>query len=418
MNDQPSPARSHRGRSALSVIFGVLGVFGVLVSVLAVWAHEVLFDSSSVSSAVEQTLLDPEVTDALAVYLTDQVLEAVPVEQLVEDRLPDQLTGLSPILVGGVRTVVHDGLSRVLADEKTRAVIVTASERAHRAVMRVLDGGRLSDGLTVGDEQVSLNLLPIVSHGFEALQDAGLLTNVDLPDLIPGGNPADQIRQLEDAIGRSLPDGFGQLVVYRSDQIAAAQTAVSRAQQALVLFRRTIFVILAVTAVSLAVSVALAARRRRALVALLLGTVAAMAVGRAIIRTVVQKVPTLAIEPGSRAALRNMVESLASGLFNAVTLALLAGLVLAVVTYLSGSSRTAEAIRGRASSTQSSLGSVVTAHREGTAIAAFTLAVIVIAGFGFSMVPLLVASLLAVGGAAALWVLPAASDEVPRASRP
>lgn len=400
----------HRARSTFSVVFGVLGVLGVLVSVIAVWAQEVLFDSNTVSAAVEQTLLEPEVTDALAAFLTDQVFAAVDVEELVEEKLPDSLTSLSPVLVGGVRTIVDDALTRVLAEDTTRAIIVAASERAHQAVMRVLEGGRLSDGLTVNGDQVSLNLLPIVSRGLEALQDAGLLTRVDLPTFSPGGDPSDQIAQLEDAIGRDLPDDFGQMVVYESEQIAKAQAAVSRAQQALVLFRRSVVVIIALTIGSLIGSLALAVRRRRTLVALALGVVAAMGLGRAIVRLVVERAPTLAVKPGSRAAIKSMVETLANGLQSLVTAALIAGLIVAAITYLTGSSRSAVALRRRASSTGSSARSVLADHRDGVAIGAFALAVLVIAFYGFSAAPLLVASLLAVGGAVVLWVLPSGPD--------
>ena len=49
---------------------------------------------------------------------------------------------------------------------------------------------------------------------------------------------------------------------------------------------------------------------------------------------------------------------------------------------------------------------MATAHREGVALAAFGLAVLVIAFLGFSALPLIVASLLVVGGAAALLLLP------------
>jgi hypothetical protein len=404
VTDTPRPR--HRARSTFSLIFGVLGVVGVLVSVIAVWAHQVLFDPKTVSAAVEQTLLEPEVTDALAAFLTDQIIDAVDVEKLVEEKVPDSLASLSPVLVGGVRTIVDDALSRVLADDTTREVIVQATERAHEAVMRVLEGGRLSDGLTVEEDQVSINLLPIVSRGLEALQDAGLLTRVDLPTFSPGGDPADQIAQLEDAIGRDLPDEFGQMVVYESEKIAEAQAAISRAQQALVLFRRSLIVIIALTVGCLIASVALAVRRRRALVAVALGVVAAMGIGRAIVRTVVEKAPELALKPGSRAAIRSMVDSLASGLQSLVTAALIAGLIVALITYLTGSSRSAVALRSRASSTGASVSSVVGDHRDGVAIGAFALAVLVIAFYGFSAIPLLVASLLVVGGAAALWLIP------------
>jgi hypothetical protein len=403
----------HRARSAFSVVFGILGVVGVLVSVVAIWANQVLFDSESVGQAVEQTLLEPEVTDALAVYLTDQILAAVEINELVEDKLPDELAALSPVIAGGARTVVQEAFERVLAADTTREVIVAASERAHERVMQVLEGGSLTDGANVEDGAVSLNLLAIIGNGLQSLQDAGLLTRVDLPELDTSADPADQIAQLEDAIGRDLPDDFGQLVVYESEQIAAAQESVARAQQALVVFRRAIVAVLVVTVLSLVASVLLAMRRRRALVIVSLGVVAAMGLGRAIVRTVVEEVPTLALKPGSRAALTSMVESLAGGLITAVTLALIAGLIVAAIAFLTGSTRAAVGLRGRVSSTGASLGSVVAAHRDGVALAAFALAVIVIAAYGFSAIPLLVASLLAVGGAAALLLLPDPATDQP-----
>lgn len=78
-----------RWRSILGSVFGVLAAFGVLASVLSVWAHEVLYEPRSVSAAVDSALSDPEITGALASYLTDQVLRAVPVVELVERQLPD-----------------------------------------------------------------------------------------------------------------------------------------------------------------------------------------------------------------------------------------------------------------------------------------------------------------------------------------
>jgi hypothetical protein len=401
--ETPPPARQrHVARTVFSIVFGVLGVLGVLVSVLAIWAHQVMFDAGTVSDAVDRTLLEPEVTDALATFLTDQVMAAVDVERLLEEELPDELARLSPVLVGGVRTIVNEALTRVVEADTTREVIVAATERAHARIMNVLEGGRLSDGLTVNGEDVTLNLLPIVSRGLEALQDAGLLTRVDLPKLDPTDDPADQIAQIEDAIGRPLPDDFGQLVVYESAKIAEAKEAVSRAQQALVLFRRSVVAILILTLGCLVACVALAVRRRRALVAVALGVVAAMGLGRAIVKTVVEEVPSLAVKPGSRAAIRSMVETLASGLQTAVTAALIAGLIVAVLVWLSGPSRPAVALRTRASSTGSSLRSTATEHHEGVAIAAFGLAVLVIAVYGFTVVPIVLASLFAVVGAAAL----------------
>ena len=68
-----SPGRI--ARSILAVLFGVIGVIGVLASVIGVWAHRTVFDSEKVASAVDEALLNPEVNEALATFLTDQVIE-------------------------------------------------------------------------------------------------------------------------------------------------------------------------------------------------------------------------------------------------------------------------------------------------------------------------------------------------------
>ena len=86
------------------MLFGVIGVIGVLASVIGVWAHRTVFDSEKVAEAVDQALLNPEVNDALATFLTDQLMDAVPLQDLVADRGPDELEPFVPVLVGASAT--------------------------------------------------------------------------------------------------------------------------------------------------------------------------------------------------------------------------------------------------------------------------------------------------------------------------
>lgn len=391
-----TPTRHQRGRGALSGTFGILAVIGVLASVLSVWAHQTLFETRVVARAVDRALLEPEVVDALADHLTDQLFDAVPVATLVEDRLAADLAPLAPLVVGGLRALVHDGISDLLAEDATRRIVVGAAERGHRTVMRVLDDGRLVNGLTVEDDTATVNLLPLLGRALELVQGAGLLTGVDLPRFDRAGDPAVQIRELERALDRPLPDDFGQLVVYDSERLAEAGTTIARAQQALVLFRRSVVAIVAVTVVSFVAALAFAVRRRRALILLSLGVVGAMGVGRGIIREVVDAAPGLAVRPGARAAIRSVVTTVADGLLSAVTVALVVALVATALAYVTGP-------RGPARSIRASL------HRNRRVVALATLAatVAVLSLSAFSLVPL--ASVVGVGTVvvATAWVPPA-----------
>lgn len=406
MSESTTAARLRSGprwRNVLAVTFGVIAVFGVLASVLSLWAREVLFEPASVRSAVEQALLDPEVNDALAAYLTDQVFIAVPVQALVRERLPSSIDDVAPLLEGGLRTFVRDGITRALADERFRELVADASERSHRALMRVLDGGSLVDGVTLDDDEVTVNLLPLLGVGLARLQESGLLAGVSLPVLERDGDPAMQIRELEEALGRPLREDFGQLVVYRSEQVAEAGTALARAQQAMVLFRRSIAVVIGLTVLSFLASVAFANGRRRALLFLALGVVAAMALGRALIRVAVDQVPTLAIQPGARAAARSIVSSLASGLFSLVSLALFVGLLLSLLAYLTGPDGRARSVRTRAGGSMSGLADALRAHRDLVTVAAPGSVVLVLFVSGFSLGPLLLATVVAIAALALAW---------------
>ena len=278
------------------MLFGIIGVIGVLASVVGVWAHRTVFDSETVADAVDQALLNPEVNEALATFLTDQLVDAVPLEDLIADRVPDELEPFTPVLVGGVRNVVHEGMTRVLEDGRAREALVAAGRARPRG------GDARARGRwpprwrsRVEGEDIKVNLLPLLSRGLERLQDRGILTSVDLPELTADGDPEEQIAELEEAIDRDLPDDFGQLVVYSSENVAKSKAAVARAQDAFALFRRSIIALVVLTVVSLGVSAALATNRRRAAIALLLSVVAALVVGRVLVRTVVEEAP----EPGA-----------------------------------------------------------------------------------------------------------------------
>jgi hypothetical protein len=75
-------------RSIATVLVGLVAVVGLLTSVIALWARDVLFDSSEVAAAAESALAEPEVTAALATRLTDLAFEAADVEARLTELVP------------------------------------------------------------------------------------------------------------------------------------------------------------------------------------------------------------------------------------------------------------------------------------------------------------------------------------------
>ena len=82
MNDTTvaiDPAKKNRSvlRTIFALVFGVIGIVSLFVSTLAIWGQATLFDSDRVADAAAEALAAPGATEAIAVYLTDQLVEAL-----------------------------------------------------------------------------------------------------------------------------------------------------------------------------------------------------------------------------------------------------------------------------------------------------------------------------------------------------
>ena len=199
--------------------------------------------------------------------------------------------------------------------------------------MELLQGDGLVDGVSVVEGEVTINLLPLVGRGLTRIQEFGLLDDVELPTITADGDPDEQIADLEAALGRDLPDDFGQLVVYRSDRLADAQAAVQSAQQLLVTVKRALWVLLIAAVVSLVLTIVLARDRWRAILLLGLGTFVATVAPRTAVRNVRDDAPELVEPPGAKAAVTVVLDDLSAGLLRMFGLLLLVAVVLTAIVF-------------------------------------------------------------------------------------
>jgi hypothetical protein len=324
-------AQGGRGRSIAAGILGVLAVVCLLATTIAVWARVTLFDSDRVASAVSDALAQPDVDAALAEYITTQLFSAVDVNAAVSNLLPSSLSRLEPAIAGGVETVVQRGLTTALGTEEVQELLTDVVRRAHAAAMRLLEGDGLVDGISVVNGEVQLNLLPLFARALTLVQNVGLLSDVQVPDLTRAGDPTEQIAELESALGRDLPPDFGQLVVYQSDRLADAQASLQSAQNALAFAKRAMWALIGLTIVLLVVTMLLARNRWRAALLLGLGAVVAMILARTAINRVVDEAPDLVSSAGAKAAITSIVGDVGSSLRRTVGLVLVVAALVALV---------------------------------------------------------------------------------------
>jgi hypothetical protein len=366
---------SRRGqlRGVAAGVLGVLAVVLLLLSAIAVWARRTVFDSAKVADLVTDAVNEPEVSVALADYLTQQVLVSVDVDAVVADVLPSQFERLEPAIASGIEGAIDRGINALLQEPAVQDQLEQLVERAHGAAMRLLEGDGLGDGISVSDGVVSLNLVPLVVRGLGRVQELGLLGDVDLPEATAAGDPDQQIADLEQALGRDLPDDFAQLVVYRSDSVAAAQASLESAQYTFALVKRALWLLLALTVVFVAATIVVARDRWRAALLLGLGAVVAMVVARTLVRRVRDDAPSLVERPGAKAAVDSLLSGASVGLLRTLGVVLALAVVLVAVAFFE---------RGRQ-------------RRDLAAIIAVGAGAVMLALLGFSLGALLVAIVVA-----------------------
>jgi hypothetical protein len=338
--DDPTSAPAEtapRWRSIASTICGVLAVLFLTLSLVGIWARVTVFDSSKVSDIVADALDDPTVTSGLATWVTDQVFAAVDAESTVSGILPTNLERFAPTLVAGAQSFVDQGVDRALANPDVQQALARAVERAHQALMTLLQGDGLVDGITVSDGAVTVNLLPLVGRGLSIVQGLGLFDDLEIPELTRAGDPDQQIAQLEAATGRDLPADFGQLTVFESDRLAEAQASVQNAQRMFALFKRAT-VLLAVLAIAFLAATALLARDRwHAALLLALGVTVGVVLSRAVVHRVLDEAPDLAAGPAGKAAISDILGAATQGLLRLNALvALLAALAAVLALFRRG----------------------------------------------------------------------------------
>jgi hypothetical protein len=379
-------SRSRRwGAVALVVLSSVL----FLVSILAVGTSRLVLDTDRFASAVDRSLQEPVVSDAIADYVAGELTTALTESGVVARIVPDELGRLVPIIDGALGSVIESRSREFMGSDRGRGLIVEAVSRAHSAVMRVLEREPPEGGLVVvEDGRVSLNLVPVAVAVLDRVSSTGLV-DVDLPEVDRSMTPAEQIDEVNDALGTDLPADFAQLTVYERPD-GDDQSVLAQARRALELFRTAVWLVVAVTLLTAILAVVLATDRRRVLLYLVGGYALAAVVAGAIVNRVTEAVPGLLTDPDARAAAREVVVQSLSTLDQSVERLAILFAVLAVVLLVVG-------ITG-APKLRDALERLAARSPDVVRFGGLGVAAVLVLLFGFDLVPLLVAAAVAVGG--------------------
>jgi hypothetical protein len=194
-------AGTTKGPRWLPALLIVLASVTAVVATMTTWARTQALDTDQWVELSGELLTEPEVQEALASYLADQLFTTVDVAAALESRLPEDLAGLAGPLAGALRGPATDGIERIIASSRFQSIWQTANRVAHETAVAILRDEPRRESVSTTDGTIVLDLGVAVR------------------------NLGEQIGVPEAALDR-LPDDVGQITVVQSSELADVQNAV------------------------------------------------------------------------------------------------------------------------------------------------------------------------------------------------
>jgi hypothetical protein len=290
------------------VILLVLATLLWSVGIVAVWAQRQMLDTENWVQTSDRLHENEHEREALSTAILQRVYASAPVETRLRESLPPNLQPLAGPLAAGLREVANRNAPKVLGSAAAQVAWERANRAAHRELLKVLNGDVARGGT------VTLNLHDLIAQ---------VAAGTGLP---PG-------------VADRLPQNLQQLQVLKTDKIEAAQKALHTA-------KTLVIVLIVVTVLLMAGAIALAADRRRTVVAcggcILFAGVAVLALRRVGSDVAVD---ALAEAPNARPAVRAVFTIGTSLLSDAAWGSIVFGVFVVTGGWLVGSGRRATVIR-------------------------------------------------------------------------
>jgi hypothetical protein len=263
-----SPDRGQRRRRFAAAALVVVVLATTVLLIPAAWARRTLVNEDRYLATVDEIAAQPAIQEALATEITTAVFDALDVEQrlsmLLQDRVPEVAFLAGPIS-DSVEGFVETQVLEIVRSEAFLSFWRTANRFIHEQALAVLRGE--SEVIQIQGDEVVLNYLPLVNSVLGELSSvlSDLLGRpVTLPTITADTVPSDAIAMLEGALGVQLPETFGQVTVFESDDLAAVQ-------QGFRITNATLILLVVLFVVCTAVALWISPTRRRTLLQLSFG---------------------------------------------------------------------------------------------------------------------------------------------------
>jgi hypothetical protein len=135
MSDRAEASRLRRALPTMCIVLAT--VLGVLAA-LTTWVRAQALDTDEWVERSTALLEDPAVTDALAVFVVDEIYTALDVEGEFATLLPEDFERLAGPLSAALRGPATEAAERLVESDRFRATWSTANRVAHQSIVNIL----------------------------------------------------------------------------------------------------------------------------------------------------------------------------------------------------------------------------------------------------------------------------------------
>jgi hypothetical protein len=192
-----------RRRSALVWALLVVTTLILLVTSLTVWSREQLLNTDKFTESSGKLLANDEIRTALSTRLVDLLDQRVDLNSQLKEQLPPRVQAAAPIAAATIRNAAGRVIDAFLATAQAQDLFERVVRRSHTALVNVLEG-KDAGPVSTANGDVVLDLRPFLQRIAERL------------------GVEDRLQARAAASPTS-----GEIVILRSDQLDAAQTAVT-----------------------------------------------------------------------------------------------------------------------------------------------------------------------------------------------
>lgn len=286
----------------------VVGALAIALGNLYAWVVTTTLTTDKWVAATAPLAHDPAVQTAVGTLVLQKVDEAVDIEALIAERLPDPLDPLAPLVAGQVRQFVSNAVFEFVASDGFADAWETAMRDGHAAVLGLVRETEI-------DPTIPLKIDSIAQQLDQRLQARGI-------DLFPDGGPP----------------SLGDIAIRLDDRLTQVQNLITWAE-------RLVLIVPLVALLAFVGALALARRRGRLFIEIAATVALVLVVELALFRVVATEIASTPRQPVYQAGLEAMLDILLAGLFDQTRALIIAAALIAVAAFVVRMSARLEPVR-------------------------------------------------------------------------